>query len=79
MFEPYTRLGHPHRAQGLGLGLYLAREIVKAHGGEIDVSSRMGRGTVMTVRLPVVPARKQRGRIVPATPASGTKSSSRPA
>jgi signal transduction histidine kinase len=77
MFEPYTRLGHPHRAQGLGLGLYLAREIVTAHGGEIEATSRMGRGTVMTVRLPVVPARKRLDRV--ATGASGTKSSSRPA
>jgi signal transduction histidine kinase len=76
MFEPYTRLGHPHRAQGLGLGLYLAREIVTAHGGDIEATSRMGRGTVMTVRLPVVPVRKRLDRA--ATGASGTKSSSRP-
>jgi signal transduction histidine kinase len=53
MFDAYSRLGHPHRAPGLGLGLYVAREIVIAHGGEIEATSRMGKGTVITVRLPV--------------------------
>ena len=38
---------------GLGLGLYVAREIVTAHGGEIEATSRLGKGTVMTVRLPL--------------------------
>jgi two-component system, chemotaxis family, CheB/CheR fusion protein len=54
MFDAYTRLGHPHRAPGLGLGLYVAREIVIAHHGEIEATSRVGKGTVMTVRLPIV-------------------------
>jgi two-component system OmpR family sensor kinase len=53
IFEAYTRLGQPHRAPGLGLGLYVAREIVTAHEGEIDATSRVGKGTVMTVRLPL--------------------------
>ena len=52
MFEAYVRLGQPHRAPGLGLGLYLSREIVTAHGGEIEATSRIGKGTVMTVRAP---------------------------
>jgi signal transduction histidine kinase len=60
MFEAYTRLGHPHRAPGLGLGLFVAREIVTAHGGEIDASSRVGKGTVLTVRLPLAPRRGRR-------------------
>jgi signal transduction histidine kinase len=57
MFDAFTRLGHPHRAPGLGLGLYVAREIVTAHGGEISARSRIGEGTVMTVRLPLVDRR----------------------
>ena len=38
---------------GLGLGLYLAREIVTAHGGSIDAASSLGEGTVIVVRLPI--------------------------
>jgi signal transduction histidine kinase len=57
LFQPYTRLGQKPSA-GLGLGLYLAREIVTAHGGTINAESTCGEGTVITVRLPLakVPA-----------------------
>jgi two-component system CheB/CheR fusion protein len=61
MFESYGRLGHARRAPGLGLGLYVAREIVTAHGGEIDVASQIGKGTVVTVRLPIAPRRRTAG------------------
>jgi PAS domain S-box-containing protein len=40
---------------GLGLGLNLARAIMQAHGGEITVHSRPGRGSRFTIRLPVEP------------------------
>jgi signal transduction histidine kinase len=38
--------------EGLGLGLYIAKEIVAAHGGTIDVASAPGHGATFTVRLP---------------------------
>ena len=38
-----------------GLGLAIARQVVTAHGGTIDVESAPGRGTRATVRLPVAP------------------------
>ncbi|MDQ3410548.1 MAG: ATP-binding protein [Chloroflexota bacterium] len=41
---------------GLGLGLYIAREIVVAHGGDLDVESTVGEGTTFRVRLPAAAA-----------------------
>ena len=37
---------------GLGLGLYIANEIVRAHGGSIDIESEPGRGATFTISLP---------------------------
>jgi signal transduction histidine kinase len=39
--------------EGTGLGLSISHEIVRRHGGRIDVRSTLGRGTEFTVRLPV--------------------------
>ncbi|MCK8497843.1 sensor histidine kinase [Myxococcus fulvus] len=39
-------------ASGLGLGLYITRQILLAHGGEVTVESSSGNGTTFTVRLP---------------------------
>jgi signal transduction histidine kinase len=50
-----TRLFHPFattKAKGIGLGLYTCREVVKAHGGHIDVKSEKGTGTTFRVVLP---------------------------
>ena len=43
---------HERPSTSLGLGLYIAREIVLAHGGSIDVSSSAEAGTAFSVRLP---------------------------
>ncbi len=50
IFQPFTRLKDAH--QGLGLGLWMARRIVQAHGGAIEVTSRAGSGTTVVVTLP---------------------------
>lgn len=60
LFEPFWR-GAPSRAgdeQGgsLGLGLFIVREIVRAHGGTIGVESSPETGTTFTVWLPRLPA-----------------------
>jgi hypothetical protein len=49
IFRPFfTTKGH-----GTGLGLSLARRIVESHGGQIEVTSVVGKGTQFVVRLPV--------------------------
>ena len=41
--------------KGSGLGLYVARRNIENHGGRIEVTSAVGEGTTVTVRLPVQP------------------------
>jgi signal transduction histidine kinase len=38
--------------KGTGLGLYLSREIVQAHGGTLSIESAVGKGTTVVVSLP---------------------------
>ena len=56
LFQAYTRLGRAERVGGLGLGLFVSREIMVAHGGEITATSEVGDGTTITVVLPSHPA-----------------------
>jgi two-component system NtrC family sensor kinase len=49
MFEPFFTT----KAQGIGLGLSITRQIVERHQGTIHVESTPGRGTSITVRLPM--------------------------
>lgn len=52
IFEQFYQGDTSHKAQGNGLGLTMARTIVRLHGGEITVHSQPGQGSVFTVRLP---------------------------
>ena len=54
IFEPFRRGPQTTRTlkMSYGLGLYIVREIVQAHGGTIEVNSSAGEGTTFTVTLP---------------------------
>ncbi len=52
IFERFERGAHGGQFEGMGIGLWLARAIVEAHGGSISVESRPGQGATFTVRLP---------------------------
>ncbi|RZL86043.1 MAG: HAMP domain-containing histidine kinase [Variovorax sp.] len=57
IFEQFERTDDSRRrAAGLGLGLYITRQIVLAHEGRIGVDSAQGEGALFTVRLPLAPA-----------------------
>lgn len=54
LFEPFRRVKLTgQELPGVGLGLFVARRIVDAHGGRIEVDSRPGRGSTFCVRLPL--------------------------
>lgn len=49
LFEPMTRGTDKHTdVRSVGLGLFIVREIAKAHGGDVVVSSQVGSGTMFT-------------------------------
>ena len=52
-FDPFERASTSRGIGGLGLGLYIARGIVTAHGGPISVDSKPGAGAEFVVRLPL--------------------------
>jgi signal transduction histidine kinase len=53
VFERFERAVSVRNYGGLGLGLYITRQIVEAHGGQISVDSSPGQGATFTVVLPV--------------------------
>jgi signal transduction histidine kinase len=55
IFEKFYRVPGSRSQGGAGLGLAIAREVVTAHGGQIDVASRPGAGSNFTFRLPIAP------------------------
>ena len=52
VFDRFHRAAGSNPQPGLGLGLYVTRHIIEAHGGTISVSSRVGEGATFTVELP---------------------------
>lgn len=54
IFERYERVGdNVKESEGLGLGLYIVREIIGAHQGSVTVESELGKGATFIVELPL--------------------------
>jgi signal transduction histidine kinase len=53
IFEKFERASSVRHYGGLGLGLYVARQITEAHGGEIAVDSTRGEGATFVITLPL--------------------------
>jgi signal transduction histidine kinase len=56
VFEKYRRAPKDQFRTGSGLGLFIVQELIKEHGGGVEVASTLGQGTCFSVRLPAAPA-----------------------
>jgi signal transduction histidine kinase len=64
LFGRFSRLDQHQAVEGTGLGLFVVKSIVSAHGGRIEVRSRVGEGTTFTILLPAEPPVNERGELV---------------
>jgi signal transduction histidine kinase len=66
IFEPYERGARNGEPKGLGLGLYISRQLAKSHGGELTVESTPGEGATFSLTLPCMATAPQRAAATPA-------------
>jgi signal transduction histidine kinase len=53
IFERFERAVSQSNTEGLGLGLWIAKRVVEAHGGLIIAEGQAGRGAIFTIELPL--------------------------
>jgi PAS domain S-box-containing protein len=59
LFERFFRTSDAGQKRGVGLGLYITRILVEAHGGQVWVESAPGKGSAFTFSIPLRPAEKK--------------------
>ncbi len=64
LFERFSRLERHREVAGSGIGLFVVKSIVTAHGGKIDVTSALGQGTTFEISLPKKPPVNERGELI---------------
>lgn len=64
IFQRFTRLERHNSVAGSGLGLSVVKSIVTAHGGNIEVTSKLGQGTTMRVTFPKNPPVNEHGELI---------------
>lgn len=53
IFQRFERVGTINEGSGLGLGLFIVKQIVQAHDGQVLLESEFGKGSTFTVTLPL--------------------------
>jgi signal transduction histidine kinase len=61
IFQRFERAVKGTEISGLGLGLYIVRQIIELHGGQISIESDLGKGATFVVKLPIAPSLSQPG------------------
>ena len=51
IFEPFVSKG---QKKGIGLGMSIAKRFVEDHGGSIEVKSKVGKGTTVSIKIPAL-------------------------
>lgn len=58
LFEKYRRIEHAETQEGNGLGLFIVKALVEAHGGRIEVQSALNQGSCFSIFLPLSQAER---------------------
>ena len=64
IFERFSRLEKHSDTAGTGLGLFVVKSVVNAHGGKVEVSSQSGVGTTFSLSFPPEPPVNERGELI---------------